>query len=118
MSQGRKNTLKPRQFITAGSMGADYVSEAFDISEFDNICIQLIWTGTSPVGDFQVQGTMIDSPATDDWVDLLDTAVAAGGAAGTALINLSDLALTDMRVTYTYSSGTGTLTGWHFAKSL
>ena len=114
---GNKNTVKPKTFITAGDMGANYASDSFDISEMDNLAIQLTWTGT-PTGTIQVQGTIKDSPGTDDWVDVLTTGVSTAGAAGTALINLSNVAWTDVRVYYTRSSGSGALSGLYFAKAV
>lgn len=114
----RKNSMKTNQFITNASMTGSVTSDSFDVSLYDNICIELEWTSaTAPVGNFQVQGTIVDPATASQWVDILDSAVAAGGAAGTALINVSSAAFTDMRVTYTVASGTATLNGWWFAKA-
>lgn len=94
----------------------------------DSVAIQLQWTG-SPTGTFQVEGSLDYNPGltqTDgganpgQWTPLTLTPapVATGASGGLILLNLNQLAFPWIRVQYTNSAGTGTLTGYISAKSL
>lgn len=99
-------------------MASSITSSAVEIRNQDNIGIQLNWTGT-PVGTFAIQ---ISSDHLEDmegnvqvagnWVSLpLSPAVAAAGSADSAYIDLNQLSAQYIRIVYTRTSGTGSLTG-------
>lgn len=121
----RKNTLPSFQNI-GGSTGvsgdmstASITSLASKIEFMDNIGVQLSWTG-SPVGNFQIQvsvnhnqdinGNVITAGT---WVPLLFSGVAniASSVGSPIYIDLNQMSAPWIRVVYTKSSGSGTLTG-------
>lgn len=117
---GRKNFLKPFKIINAGDMStASLISSVTNIQYMDNICIELVFTG-SPVGTFAVQGSAdYDQDAqgvvlnAGNWVALtLSPSPAATGSANSILIDMNQLSFPWMRVVYTKTSGTGTLNAY------
>lgn len=123
---GRKNTLPAYQIITAGDMSTASITSAIsNIQYLDNISLQLIWTG-SPVGTFAVQGSLDHSQDSlgnvtnaGTWDGLtLNPAPAAIGSAGHILLDLNELSFPWIRVVYTKTSGTGSLTAWIGGKML
>lgn len=135
----RKNTLNAVKDVTSGDMSAASVTSLVtDIQYLDNISVQLSWT-SSPVGTFAIQGSLDYSPG--------DAASAAGRTANAGtwtpitltylsgsvfvsatsiptsvgspiLLNLSNLSFPYIRVVYTRSSGSGTLTSWIMGKAI
>jgi hypothetical protein len=83
--------------------------------------IQAVWTG-SPVGSFVIQGSLnysqnpngsANNPGTWNTVPsgtFLGTLTAPAGSAGSALVDCQFTGIPWIRVVYTNSSGTGTLT--------
>lgn len=110
-----KNVIKPYHLLTDGDMSADVTSSAVNVTYTDNIGIQLSWTGSSPVGNFYVQGTIDGST----WTALdFGTIPTAGGAAGDHLLNMNNLPYEQIRVFYDRTSGSGTLQAWVMAKTV
>lgn len=119
------NLLKPVNLITAQSMGASITSPIVEVRLQDNIGIQLDWTGT-PTGTFDVQISSnhlqdingnVQVPGT--WVSLpLSPAITASGSADTAYIDLNQQSAQYMRIVYTRTSGTGSLTAVVVAKGV
>lgn len=104
MSSSRK-FLAPYSVITNGSMAGNLTSAVTDIRYLDDVCYQIVWTGT-PTGTFQVQGSLDQVT----WNTLsLTPAPAATGSAGNYLVDLEGLSFPYIRTTYTFTSGTGTL---------
>lgn len=99
---GRRNLLTPYSVLTAGSMTGNLTSAVSTVTGFDGVCYQASWSGT-PTGTFKVQGSIDQT----NWTDLVTNA-AAVGAAGTWVADLATN-LPYLRVTYTATSGTGTL---------
>jgi hypothetical protein len=99
--------------VNAHSMAASFTS-AVQVAEFqDNVGIQLIWTGT-PTGTFGVQVSQNYNPNvepdTSTFTQLtLSPVPAASGSAGNYFIALICLPACYYQVTYTRTSGTGTL---------
>lgn len=125
MSAG-KNYLSPFQAMqTSQDMSqATLTSNVIDIRYLDDIAIQLIFTGT-PTGTFAVQGSLNYSstplaPAVSGtWTSLvLSPSPVASGAADNILINLVQLAFPYIRIVYTKTGGTGTLSAYVSGKSI
>lgn len=107
------------------------VSLPTNISYKDSYAIELVWTGT-PTGIFAVQGSVDYNPGlpqsagtanAGNWVnipvvDVNNATPTAAGAAGVSLINMNQLAFPWIRVKYTNSAGSGSLTATIFGKSL
>jgi hypothetical protein len=119
------NRLDPFHIIKAQSMTTSITSAAQPVNLQDNIGLQFNWTG-GPVGVFGVQVSMdyyqdsfgnIVNPG--NWTTLpLSPALVATGMAGTAYADLNQLSTPYVRLTYTATSGTGTLDAFVNAKGI
>lgn len=123
---GRKNVLPPYQIISSGDMSqASITSSVTNITYLDNICIQLVFTG-SPTGNFAVQGSNTYEQDNNGnvvnagtWTALdLTPSPAATGSGSNILIDLNQLSFPYIRVVYTKDSGTGTLNATISGKQL
>ena len=92
--------------IDAGDMSEDIESEIIDVSQIYAAAVQSVWSG-SPVGNIIVQGSC-DEDSPTNW-SAIDTQ-AAGGGAGSDLVNLDGIGYRWLRVFYDDTSGTGSLT--------
>lgn len=97
-----KKVLTKYQLVTAGSLGANLTSDTVNISFADNVAIHAIFTG-SPVGTFAIQGS-IDGVTYANIVT-----AAAGGSADNIMFNINQAPYTLIRLTYTRTSGTGSV---------
>lgn len=110
----RKNALAPIPLIVNESMATSITSPSIEIQWLDNVCVQLVWTGT-PTGTFSVEGSLDQV----SWAALiLNPTISAAGSADNALIDLNQLSFPYIRVVYTASSGTGTLNALLGAKMI
>ena len=101
-----KDFVNPFVLMTAGDMSGDLVSNSFQVTGFDNIGIQFIWTGT-PEGDFAVEISLDNV----NWTALpLSPAPAAAGSADNAYVELNQTTAKYIRCSYTATASTGTLT--------
>jgi len=98
---------------------SNWTSRPVRLERMDGACIQLNWTGT-PAGTFKIQcsndvGQTTDSGSPDsvtglnNWTDVTGATAAAGGAAGSAVFDITTFARW-VRVVFTFSASTGTLT--------
>lgn len=102
----RKNNLNNVPLITAGDMSASITSPSVDIRWFDNLIMYISFSGT-PTGTFSVE-TSGDQVT---WFDIgLSPAPAATGSGNTIRISMNQLPDSYIRLKYTRTSGTGTLT--------
>ncbi len=119
----RSNILTPFKIVDAVSMGASITSAITNIQYLDNVGIQGVFTGT-PVGDFSVQVSADHAQDANgnitvagNWVTLtLSPAPSAAGTADTFYIDLNQLSAPYVRLVYTRTSSTGTLTAYITAK--
>lgn len=97
--------------ISAGDMAADITpSEAISTRMLVALCVHLSWTGTgSPEGNIIAQvSTDMDNPTNWIALDTTNYQEAAGGGAGSAVWQISDVAFNWFRVFYDRTSaGTG-----------
>lgn len=100
-----------QQLVTDEDMNSDITSSSVDISEARSICAQIYWSGTSPIGNFYIQGSNDDN----NWANA-SSASAVSGNSGSLLINLDAPAFRFARIYYDNTSGTGTLQGLLSAK--
>lgn len=79
-----------------------------DVSNVDNVGVQIVWTSTSSLtGQFDVQA----SNDKVNWDTLpVDNEITTGGASGHGLYNLNEIPFNWIRVIYTSTSGTGSFT--------
>ena len=122
-----KNVLRPISLVSAGNMSGNITSGAINIQFLDCVSMQLSFTGT-PTGTFAVQGSLdyYASPADPDtvlvpgtWTSLtLSPSPVASGAADNILIDMYGLSFPYIRLVYTATSGSGTLTANVSGKSI
>jgi hypothetical protein len=105
--------------INAESMGASVTSAPVYVEHLPLVLLQAVWTGT-PVGNFTVQysadvGTDSAGTGVTNWTTDSDSTIAAGGAAGDLAYDIETSAKW-VRLVYTRTSGTGTLSARFNAK--
>lgn len=112
----QKANLAPVTIISGGDMSSSITSKVTNILNQDNVSIELSWTGT-PNGSFAIQGSLTHAEQNGNvtnvgtWTPItLPAAVVAVGSAGSALLDLNQLSFPWIRVVYTASSGSGSLT--------
>lgn len=108
-------TRSINKVLSGGDMSqASLTSPVVSLLTTDDVGLQLIWTGT-PTGTFDVQVSCDNA----NWTSVtLSPAPAAAGSASNAYVDLSLLSAPYMRVVYTKTSGTGSLTIYLAAKEL
>lgn len=107
--------------ISAGSMAASITSPSIEVQYLSIGAIQCTFTG-APVGVMKLQAscdpvapTPNSVPSATNWTDIDDTSVAVA-AAGDIMYNISCFGYDQIRVVYTRTSGTGSLTVRSVAK--
>lgn len=116
---GRKNALPKFQNITAADMSANFTSVISSIEFTDNICIELICTGT-PTGQFFVEASSDYSQDgfgnvtnAGNWGALnLSTTLVISGSATNFFGDCNQLSWPWIRVRYAATSGSGTCNGF------
>lgn len=110
----RKNTLI-YQNITNGDMSGPITSAVTDISNTDNIGIELVFTGTAQ-GAFYVDSSIDGTTFTA--MDFGSPGPLAAGSADSILLNIQQCPYRKIRVRYVPVSGTGTLNAWISTKQI
>lgn len=116
-----KNTLKfyLDPLIDGQSMAASFNGTPTNIQEYDNVGIQLSWTGANPLGTINVQVSLdYDTrfPNLGTWTLLEDSSgnpivISPAGTADTGYFDLNQLSAMWIQVIYTTASGSvGSLT--------
>ncbi|MCP3681247.1 MAG: hypothetical protein GY861_01025 [bacterium] len=100
------------KYINAGSMTADVAGESIDMLSKGMLSIQAIWTGT-PAGNFTIE---ISNDGGTTWSTYTGSTVAAGGAAGDHVWEITAAPSKAYRLYYTVSSSTGTLNAYNVVK--
>ena len=127
-----RTNLKPSQVIpsaqavppSTGSMAASIISAPTLLQSISQVCYSVNWTGTSPVGTISVQASndyslnpngTVENPGT--WSTMVlqyngtaVTTIPISGNTGNGLIDITDTAAYAIRLVYTFTSGTGTMT--------
>lgn len=110
--------LAPDVVITNGSMAGNITSEVILINKLSMISFDISWTGTTPVGAMSVQVSNSYSLNVDgsvrnagSWTTLtLSAATPVSGNTGNGFIDVDATAGYAIRLVYTRTSGTGTMT--------
>jgi hypothetical protein len=109
----RKNILRPFKMLNAVSMASNQTSSVTNVVNIDIAHILVEWSGTSPVGTLAVQArhNQESTNITGSWFDLDGlSAIAISGNTGSHQILLNELPFSEIRLVYTFTSGTGSLT--------
>lgn len=106
--------------ITGQSMAASFNGTPTNIEFYDNVGIQLSWTGSNPIGTIGVQVSLDYDPrfpAQGTWTVLTQpgtstpVTIVPAGSAGNGYFDLNQLSAMWVQVTYTTASGSvGNLT--------
>lgn len=117
-----KKVLPPYHALTDGSMAASINSAITNVQYMDNVGIQVKWTSSDAVGVIAVEASINYDPrlGTGDFVALTFSPVLTQPASnnGSYLINLNQLPYVYYRVSYTRTSGSGTLNIWFTSKEI
>lgn len=115
---GRKTTALHKMFDEV-DISSTQTSEASSVLGLDYCTIHVTWSGSSPVGTITVE-------ATNDRIDTTDTPVyreldfgatiSVSGNSGEHDLVINELSFNAIRIKYTSSSGTGTMTARLVAK--
>lgn len=94
--------------IDSQSMGADITSSSKNVQEAISYSVHCIWSaGSTPVGTLDLQGSNDDV----NFTSVLESGPAPiSGNSGSLLINVEKHSYGYMRVVYTRTSGSGTMT--------
>jgi hypothetical protein len=105
---GRKSIVKAYKVIDAGDMSATSITGTVTAcTGIDNIGLLVEWSGSTPVGAITVEV----QNGTSGWSALdFGSPIAVSGNTGNLNININQIPFENLRVVYTKSSGTGTLT--------
>lgn len=123
----RKNALLPYKLVDAVSMAASFTSTPLNIQWLDNVAIQCNITTSDAIGPVYIQGSLDYSPGgaghpianAGNWVTLtLSPQPAAAGANDTILFDLNQLSFPYVRISYSRTSGTGTMTAYASSKEV
>jgi len=93
--------------ITSTSLASSMSSSEVFVERCTSYSIQIVWTGT-PVGEFKLQGSL-DSGAPTNWTDITGSEESVS-AAGDLLWNATGVGYKWVRLVFTSTSGSGTLT--------
>lgn len=103
----KKDVILPKVLLNAGDMTGDLTSTQLAVQYFNNVGLEITWTGT-PTGTIAVNGS--NSGTTFYALTFSPVLTQPAGSAGGYLIDLNQFPFAYFNVTYTHSSGTGTLT--------
>ncbi len=121
-----KRVLFPYPIFNAADISTNQTSEETSVAFMDYGLIDISWTGSSPVGNVNMEFLKIaadKSPTRlDQWETINFTGAVGGeniaisGASGTHQIQLNKMPSTKVRLKYVATSGTGALTAIISAK--
>lgn len=115
--------IPPTLIYNGTSLTASVDSTLVHVLYSDNVGIQLVWTGT-PTGQFGISGSNDATLSTTGgitggtWTAITGTYPAPAGSASNGLIGITNYPYAFIKVTYTASSGTGTVTARLVAKPI
>jgi len=122
---GRKNVVRSYKMFDAVTISTDQSSTATNVLNLDNASIQVIWSGGgTPVGTITVEATNIDPDlpsfdSTTDYVTLtLSGTIAVSGNSGNHSIILEEMPFYAIRLIYTSTSGTATMSAYLSSKTI
>ena len=106
---GRKNVVKSFKMLDAVDISSSQTSDATNVINLDTASIHVVWSaGSSPVGTITVEARNGEN---DSWYELdFGSTISVSGASGDHQIMLNEMPFTDIRILYTATSGSATLT--------
>lgn len=104
----RKNVIKGFKPMDAADISGNVESTVVNLINMDKAAFHVTWTGTSPVGTLAVKAKNGEDDSFYD-LDSLD-AISITGNSGEHVIMLLEISFTEVKLVYTSSSGTGSMT--------
>jgi hypothetical protein len=93
--------------IDAGDLSGSLTSTTTNVINLDKASIHLSWSGTSPDGVITVEARNGEK---DSWYTLdFGSAINISGNSGSHQLIFNELPFTDIRVVFTFTSGTGSI---------
>lgn len=89
--------------LTAGDLSGNLTSTAKELAGGTGLCVQAVWTGTSPVGVLTLQGSLDGTTYTDV------SPQNVSGNAGSSMWNIECPVYKFFRMSYVFGSGVGTI---------
>lgn len=112
---GRKTVIKSFEMITSGSMASDVTSSIVNVINLDQASIFVSWTGSSPLGELDVEAQNGDD---QPWYVLdFNSTIPVSGNSGDLQLLFSEMPFTSIRLQYNRTSGTGSLNAVISAKT-
>jgi len=99
---GRKSVLEPYKIVDAGDMSANVTSPETQVKNLDQITYEVVWSGTSPVGEVTVE-----TQVKDVWQAIALPTISVSGNSGITINSASHFH--KLRLVYTATSGIGSL---------
>ena len=117
---GRKNVVKTYKIMEEADLSGNIESSVTNVINLDSGSIHIIWTGSSPVGTITVEATNDDPESSSaQYRELgLGSAISISGNSGEHDIVFTYLPFRAIRLIYTRSSGTGSISATLSAKTL
>lgn len=103
--------VKNSKIVNEADMSTSITSTVEDLSNITNYSVHAVWTGT-PTGTLDLQA----SNDGVNFISLLGSLINTGGAAGQHMFEVTSTSMDKVRLVYTFSSGSGTLTATYSAK--
>lgn len=104
-----KNQIKNFNLINGVSTAATITSDAVDIEFLDNVGLNIDWTGTTN-GTITVECSNLSTPSSFKALTFDPVLAQPAGVAGGYLVDINNASWSFIRVVFTRTSGTGTLT--------
>ena len=105
--QNNNNLIFENKFSSV-NLTSSINSAQISVIGWTNFSLMLKWTGT-PTGTFKLQASN-DFQTVEDWEDVTGSSYAVAGAAGQLVFNYDTAPFRWIRIVYTATSGSGTLT--------
>lgn len=115
---GGTRTYGPYTVLTAGDMSGNLTSPGVDMLSLPFGAIELIWVGT-PTGTFSVDGSIdavSNSSLVSNWYPTGTFVNSPAGSSSSTLINLMGIGFRWLRISYTRTGGSGSLSVKIFGK--
>ena len=106
-----KKVLAPYRLLTSQAMASDFQSSVTNVQFMDRVSYSVVWTG-SAVGTLIVQSSLDGT----NWTDLDMNQIVMANADDTAVIDIAATGIPQLRLSYTATSGTGSLDAYVSAK--
>lgn len=116
---GRKNIQESYKMFDNVDISGSQTSADTTVKTQDKAFVIIEWSGSSPVGAITVQARNYKYPVGPDsgWVTLdFGSAIAVSGNTGNHQLVFNEMPFTDIRLVYTSTSGTGTLSAYISSK--